>query len=64
MLPTPKSSPPEDSYVPPDDDPIVLQTTAVVKSVMELSNKVPLSRPNQYVELVKVGVAVCMWVGP
>lgn len=37
-----------------EDDEILQQTTAVVKSVMELSNKVPLSRPNDYVELVKV----------
>lgn len=42
------------SYVPPDDDPIVMQTTVVVRSVMELSNKVPLSRPTDYVEFVKV----------
>ena len=54
--------PQEEAYVPPDDDPIVLQTTTVVKSVMELSNKVPLSRPTQYVELVKVCPCVCVYV--
>ena len=37
-----------------EDDAFVQKTTAVVKSVMELSNKVPLCRPNDYVELVKV----------
>lgn len=29
-------------------------TTAVVKAVMELSNKLPLAKPNEYVDLVKV----------
>ena len=44
----------DDDFKPKDDDSIVQQTTVVVKAVMELSNKVPLSRPNDYVELVKV----------
>ena len=30
-------------------------TTAVVKAVMELSNKLPLAKSIQYVDLVKVG---------
>ena len=47
-------------YVPPDDDPIVMQTTVVVRSVMELSNKVPLSRPTDYVEFVKVSVLLTL----
>jgi len=69
----PPAAPEEDPYVPPDDDPIVLQTTSVVKAIMELSNKVPLSRPNQYVELVKVSwlplildwckQSLCFWHG-
>ena len=44
----------QDDFVPPEDDPILQQTTVVVKAVMELSNKVPLSRPSDYVEFVKV----------
>ena len=61
---SPRSSPVfddrhDDSFQIPEDDPIIQQTTVVVKSVMELSNKVPLSRPNDYVELVKkVGMAL------
>ena len=44
-----------DNFVPPENDPILQQTlTVVVKAVMELSNKVPLSRPSDYVEFVKV----------
>ena len=44
-----------DDFVPPENDPILQQTmTVVVKAVMELSNKVPLSQPNDYVEFVKV----------
>lgn len=44
----------QDDFVPPEDDPVLQQTTVVVKAVMELSNKVPLSRPTDYVEFVKV----------
>ena len=44
----------QDDFVPPEDDAILKQTTVVVKAVMELSNKVPLSRPSDYVEFVKV----------
>ena len=48
----------QDDFVPPEDDAILKQTTVVVKAVMELSNKVPLSRPSDYVEFVKVRVRV------
>ena len=44
----------QDDFVPPEDDPVLQQTTVVVKAVMELSNKVPLSQPTDYVEFVKV----------
>lgn len=44
----------EESFEVDPDDVILKQTTAVVKTVMELSNKVPISRPSEYVDLVKV----------
>ena len=44
----------DDSFEVDPNDAILKQTTAVVKTVMELSNKVPISRPSEYVDLVKV----------
>ena len=44
----------DDSFEVDPNDTVLKQTTAVVKSVMELSNKVPISRPSEYVDLVKV----------
>ena len=46
--------PADDSFVMDPDDAVLKQTTAVVKSVMELSNKVPMSRPSDYIDLVRV----------
>ena len=43
-----------DDYEVDPDDVVLKQCTAVVKTVMELSNKVPISRPSDYVDLVKV----------
>ena len=37
-----------------ENDELLKQTTDVVRAVMEMSNKVPISRPADYVELVKV----------
>ena len=44
----------DDSFEVDPNDIILKQTTAVVKTVMELSNKVSISRPSEYVDLVKV----------
>ena len=44
----------DDSFEVDPDDVVLKQTTAVVKTVMELSNKVPISRPSDYVDLVRV----------
>ena len=44
----------DDSFEVDRDDVVLKQTTAVVKTVMELSNKVPISRPSDYVDLVRV----------
>nr|QAU32675.1 focal adhesion kinase isoform 2 [Ephydatia muelleri] len=42
-----------------ENDELLKQTTDVVRAVMEMSNKVPISRPADYVELVKnVGKAL------
>ena len=46
--------PVDDSFEVDPNDAVLKQTTAVVKTVMELSNKVPISRPSEYVDLVKV----------
>lgn len=46
--------PADDSFEVDPDDAVLKQTTAVVKTVMELSNKVPISRPSEYVDLVRV----------
>ena len=37
-----------------DEAEVLAYTTAVVKSVMDLSNKLPLAKPNEYIDLVKV----------
>ena len=37
-----------------ENDELLKQTTCIVKAVMEMSNKVPISRPADYVDLVKV----------
>ena len=37
-----------------DDAEVLAFTTAVVKSVMDLNNKLPLAKPNEYIDLVKV----------
>ena len=44
----------EDDEEDPITEDILSSTTAVVKSVMELSNKLQSAKPNDYVELVKV----------
>ena len=44
----------EGSFVVPDEDEILKLTMAVVKTVKELSDKVHKSKPNDYVEFVKV----------
>lgn len=44
----------EDDEEDPLTEDILSSTTAVVKSVMELSNKLQSAKPNDYVELVKV----------
>ena len=49
-----RGQPADDSFEVDPDDAVLKQTTAVVKTVMELSNKVPISRPSEYVDLVKV----------
>lgn len=46
--------PADDSFEVDPNDAVLKQTTAVVKTVMELSNKVPISRPSDYVDLVRV----------
>ena len=46
--------PVDDTFVVDPNDAVLKQTTAVVKTVMELSNKVPISRPSDYVDLVRV----------
>jgi hypothetical protein len=46
--------PVDDSFEVDPNDAVLKQTTAVVKTVMELSNKVPISRPSDYVDLVRV----------
>lgn len=51
---------PDDSFEVDPDDAVLKQTTAVVKTVMELSNKVPISRPSEYVDLVKVNTDTMM----
>ena len=51
-----RSQPVDDNFEVDPNDIILKQTTAVVKTVMELSNKVPISRPSEYVDLVKVHV--------
>ena len=43
-----------DSFAVPDEDDILKMTMGVVKTVKELSDKVHKSKPNDYVELVKV----------
>ena len=42
-----------------DDAEVLAFTTAVVKSVMDLNNKLPLAKPNEYIDLVKV---VCTYI--
>ena len=37
-----------------EDAEVLAYTTAVVKSVMDLNNKLPLAKPNEYIDLVKV----------
>ena len=37
-----------------ENDELLKQTMDIVKAVMEMSNKVPISRPADYVELIKV----------
>lgn len=44
----------EDNFAVPDEDEILKMTMGVVKTVKELSDKVHKSKPNDYVELVKV----------
>lgn len=43
----------DDNFAVPDDD-ILALTTGVVKTVKELSDRVHKSKPNDYVDLVKV----------
>ena len=62
MSPT-HESPKEEEEEEEEEKPVVEDsetlecTTAVVKAVMELSNKLPLAKPNEYVDLVKVLVS-------
>jgi hypothetical protein len=44
----------EENFTLPEEDPILKLTTGVVKTVKELSDKVHKSKPNDYVDLVKV----------
>ena len=51
----PADSPPaEESFVVTQEDDILKNTTEVVKAIKELSDKVHKSKPNDYIELVKV----------
>ena len=37
-----------------ENDEMLKQTKSIIRAVMEMSNKVPISRPPDYVDLVKV----------
>ena len=43
-----------DNFSLPEDDNVLKQTTGVVKTVKELSDKIHKCKPNDYVDLVKV----------
>lgn len=44
----------EEGFTPPEEDDILKLTTGVVKTVKELSDRVHKSKPNDYIDLVKV----------
>ena len=44
------------------EEEVLGKVTNVVKAVMELSNRVSLSPPDEYLELVKVGHVTCQLV--
>ena len=46
---------PEASKVDPSEDAVYQRTTSVVKSIVELNTGVQIAKPEEFVDLVKVG---------
>ena len=54
----------DESFAIPEEDPILKLTMGVVKTIKDLSDKVHKSKPNDYVDLVKVSKdGVQCWMG-